>query len=691
MTVRANRLATELSPYLRQHADNPVDWYPWGEEAFAKARAEQRPVLLSIGYAACHWCHVMARESFEDPDVADVMNRHYVNVKVDREERPDVDAVYMSAVQAMTGGGGWPLTVFLTPAGEPFYGGTYFPTTDRGGLPSFTRVLTSLARAWSERRGEVEGSAAELKRYLSGLGATLGADDDAAPVPDLTALAVNALIAAEDDAGGLGDAPKFPPHAALHLLLTNDDAAGKAVATRTLDAMAVGGIHDHLGGGFFRYSVDRHWRLPHFEKMLSDNAQLLRSYSQAHAWSGDGYPRVVDGIVTWLERELATTGADGEVAFFSALDADSEGEEGRFYAWSQSEFLAAVPEESRVPAGRDLAAQHYGVTAAGTFDGGNVLRIARSATDLAAAHALSVEEVQRALQRATDALFDHRAARARPAIDDKVIASMNGLALAGLSDAWRLLGHERAAELASGVARFLKRHLWRDGRLLHVWRDGEARVEGLLEDYAYVGLGLLAYYRASFEPWALKWAFELADACEARFSDPDAGGYFSTAIDAEPLLVRPKGQTDGATPAESVAAAELVWWVARYRSDRAMEERALRGLRPPAEAVRSAPQAFASAVRLLDLAAGPEREVVIVAQEGSDELAAMMTALREHDDGTAVVLVVTGGDHVLASVPLLEGRVSRAAVPPAAYVCRGGVCDLPVHDGAALSDLLRTR
>lgn len=723
MNGHTNRLATELSPYLRQHATNPVDWYPWGHEAFARAREQHKPVLLSIGYASCHWCHVMAHESFEDPAVAAVMNEHFVNVKVDREERPDVDAVYMSAVQAMTGSGGWPLTVFLTPDGEPFYGGTYFPPTDRGGMPSFGRVLGSLARAWQERRDEVEGSAGELRRYLEGLGRTLGDGAGASAADtDLAVQAVEALVAAEDTAGGFGSAPKFPPHAALRLLLTVDDPAGGAAARRTLDAMAAGGIHDHLGGGFFRYSVDRDWRLPHFEKMLSDNAQLLSAYALAYAGPAgdererDRYRRVVTGIVAWLERELATTsGTDGadEVAFFSALDADSEGEEGRFYAWTEAELAQAVDTWARDAALHgvtpehvvSLVARHYGVTAAGTFEGGAVLREARSTTDLARDDGLAEDIVEGAVHGASGALFEHRSTRQRPATDDKVVTSMNGLLMRGLADVGRLMDDRRATELAGRIARFLRRNLWRDGRLLHVWRAGDARVEGLLEDYAYLGLGLLAYYRASFEPWALEWAFELADACAARFADPDGGGYFSTASDAERLLVRPKGQTDGATPAESVAAAELVWWVARYRSDGAAQDAALRGVRPGEEAVKAAPQAFSSAVRLLHAAAMAQREVVMVAaapagaaQQGGAALADLVAAFRRYDDGASVVLVVTGPDHPLATLPLLEGRVPRptddegaAAGGARAFVCEGGVCDLPVEDGTALSALLATR
>src|SRR5690606_34748771 len=542
----SNRLEEELSPYLRQHAHNPVDWYPWGEEALERARTAQRPILLSIGYSACHWCHVMAPESFEDPAIASLMNDNFVNVKVDREERPDVDAVYMSAVQALTGSGGWPLTVFLTPEGEPFYGGTYFPPSDRGGTPSFRRVLTSLAQAWRDRREEVTSSAAQISEHLKSLETTFGADaGPVADVPALLAQALATLSASEDAAGGFGGAPKFPPHAALALLLDSDDQAAIAMAERTLDAMASGGLHDHLGGGFFRYGVDRHWRLPHFEKMLYDNAQLLSAYSRAALVTADGsrHRQVAGRIIEWLEREMmvpASTdsqadapwlAAADETAYFTALDADSEGEEGRFYAWTEPEFLAVVTAaEERLahdaapgslsPAQvAALAATHYGVTAAGTFEGGNVLYIARSAPELAHELGVPSEEVGRALARANAALFAHRAARVRPATDDKVVTSLNGLLLSALSDAGRLLGVAPALANAKRLATFLRRHQWQRGRLLHVWRQGEARVEGLLEDYAFLGLGLLAYHRATFDTWALTWAFDLADQCQSRFAD----------------------------------------------------------------------------------------------------------------------------------------------------------------------------
>jgi uncharacterized protein YyaL (SSP411 family) len=582
-------------------------------------------------------------------------------------------------------------------------------------------VLTSLASAWRERSDEVAASAATLTAHLEGLERTLGSDGQPGlDVPRLLAETIAALAGAEDEAGGFGGAPKFPPHAALALLLASGAPAATAMAQRTLDAMAAGGLHDHLGGGFFRYSVDRHWRLPHFEKMLSDNAQLLRAYATAARLSSDGvrHRLVASRIIDWLERELAVTTktlgghghawqpADDEVAFFTATDADSEGEEGRFYAWSESEFRAVITaaEEQSADAAQgapaataltpdavaELAARRFGVTAAGTFEGGNVPYVAKTAAELARERQLPVDTVEDALRRAGAALFDHRAARVRPATDDKVVTSTNALALAALADAGRLLGDERALTIARQLATFLRRHLWRDGRLYHVWREGEARVEGLLEDYAYTGLGLMALYRATFEPWALTWAFELADQCQARFADAQAGGYFTTASDAQPLLVRPKGQTDGATPSESVAATELVWLAARYRSDVATADAALAWLSGVEQGLRVAPQAFASALRVLVQAARPAREIVLVGAAGSPDLAELVAAFRELDDGVDVVLLVTGPEHPLAKLPLLEGRTGRPGGAALAYVCHDGVCDLPIGHAPGLSTLLRS-
>ena len=696
----ANRLAGEISPYLRQHADDPVDWYPWGDEAFAAARRLGRPVLLSAGYAACHWCHVMARESFRDPDVAALLNAGFVSVKVDREERPDVDDYYMTAVQAMTGSGGWPLTVFLTPDGEPFHGGTYYPPHDRHGMPGFARVLRAVSAAWRERRGELEAAAASLAAQIARLGGSVGraggpgvgveaGPDLAAAVEAATARAVEALLAQEDRVhGGFGDprgGPKFPPHAALALLLAASHDAALAPARRTLDAMASGGLHDHLGGGFFRYAVDPAWRVPHFEKMLYDNALLLGAYARAHAASGEErYREVALGVVDWLEREMAVGPAAGQVAFYSALDADSEGGEGRYYAWSEAEFRAALGDDELA----ELMARRYGVTAAGGFEGGNVLRLATSVEALARETGLGVAAVEERLRRGDELLRGRRERRVRPATDDKVLTSWNGLLLSALATAGTEMAAPRLHDLALDLARFLVARR-EGGELTHAWREGEARVKGLLEDHAYLGCGLIDLYRATLRPWLLVEALRLAREVEELFADPEGGGWFDAAEGAGGAPARLKSHADGATPSRYAAAARLAWWAGRYLSDGGLQERALAALTPLLPAAAQAPQAFASVLVTLREAARTGREVVVVGAREDPEVAATLAAAREaaRGDGALLPLLLDpadeeGGRHPLAGLPLAEGRYPPRA-PLTVYVCRHGACDLPVHDADA--------
>ena len=686
-----NRLADSLSPYLLQHAANPVAWHPWGDEALAAATERNVPVLLSVGYAACHWCHVMAHESFEDEQIAALMNENFVNVKVDREERPDIDAIYMNAVQLMTGAGGWPLTVFLTPTGEPFYGGTYIPPHDRHGMPGFPRVLAAITEAWTERREQVTASAAELTEGIRRLSVTFAATAGERDSAQLVESAVSSLLAAEDSPyGGFGQAPKFPPHAALQFLLSVPDQRAAPLAVRTLDAMASGGIFDQLAGGFFRYSVDRHWHVPHFEKMLYDNAQLLRSYARAYQVTSDERHReVAYRIIDWLRAELMVTDGAGARAFISALDADSEGEEGRYYAWSGTEFRSVIE-----AAGGDaeLAAAHFGISQGGDFEGGNVLRIARTASELAAERGVEQAVIAEALSHAVTALSAARTKRVRPAADDKVLSSWNGLLITALAEAGTTFDDPDLISLAGDIARFVTANLWREGQLLHVWRGGDARVGGLLEDHAFFGLGLVAYYRASLEPWALRAALELADEIERGFA-ADNGGYFSTAAerDGAALIVRPMGLLDGATPSENAAAAELAWWAARYRSAPEAAERATAALLGVAEGAGTAPQAFGSALRLLSLDAADQREIVLVAAADAPELAAALAVVRRWGRPGDVVLQLSSTVHPLADLPLAAGRVT-AAEPTSlsAYVCRGGVCRLPVNEANELERLLRT-
>lgn len=693
-----NLLAGAASPYLRQHAADPVHWHPWGDEAFARARAEQKPLLVSIGYASCHWCHVMARESFQDPNIAALMNQNFVSVKVDREERPDVDAVYMAAVQALTGHGGWPLTVALTPAGEPFYGGTYFPPDDRHGVPSFRRVLGAVTEAWEARRPQVEQSAQELTEALKVMGNSLSPEaGSAVPAATLAVQVTDRLEEAEDGAhAGFGAAPKFPPHESLRLLLAYPTDRNLPLALRALTAMFKGGIRDQLGGGFARYSVDAAWRVPHFEMMLYDNAAMLRNYAVAYSRSGQVALRdVAYDVAGWLMRELAFDPQAGggtlrsvkapsrhgeggplpnQIGFFSALDADQDGEEGAYYAWSEREFHDAAGAHA------ELAAAFYGVEAAGVFEGRNVLHQALEVQDLAARFGLDEHETRDRLAQARNSLSQARAQRSAPAIDDKALASWNGLALGALATAGRLLAEPELLAIASANARFLRQHLWHGGRLWHMWRQGQRSVEGLVEDYAFVGLGLLELYRATLDGQHLKWALELAEQVALRFHDP-GGGYFSTASDMQRLVVRPKGYVDAATPSENAAAAQLVWWAARYLDDAGLARQARTALQGIEGAVLRAPQAFSSSLRALLQVEGPQREVVLSGTLGEPALEELLARWRRYDDGSALVLLVGQAGAWPAQLPLAQGRTvaagTNATSAATAYVCEGGVCSLP--------------
>ncbi len=679
-----NRLAGEPSPYLRQHARDPVDWYPWGEAAFVAARAADRPMLLSIGYSSCHWCHVMARESFRDPAVAELMNHEFVNVKVDREERPDVDAVYMAAVQAMTGSGGWPLTVITTPDGEPFYGGTYFPPDDRPGMPSFRRVLTSLAAAWRDRRADVLGAAADLGTALRRLEDPGFAPGEAGGAEAARAATARLVTMEDTENGGFGGAPKFPLHEPLRLLLEARDVAERAVALRALDAMAAGGIFDQLGGGFFRYAVDAGWRVPHFEKMLYDNAAFVRAYANAFRLTGEErYRRVALATVAWLERDL--TAEDG--AFYSALDAESEGEEGKYYVWTRTELEAVLGGEVA-----RLAAQRYGIGwggADGALQRGTtasgVPRCAASLAAVAEAAATDAARAERLLEGARELLLAHRSLRPKPATDDKVLASWNGLAVGALADASVALGERRLASVAARAADAVKERLWVDGRLWHSSCAGERRVEGLLEDYAYLGLGLISLHRATLDGRQLAWALELADAVAERFADGAGAGFFSVAEGDARLIARPKGFLDGATPSENAAGAELTWWAARYRDAAAalaLSEAAVAGT---AAAAAEAPQALASSARLALLQSGERREVVIVGGSRADLLGLRGALEAVVAPGLLVLAVDPRSPAELLRLPLLEGRLAAlSGGPPRAYVCRAGACRLPVSTAVEL-------
>ncbi|MFD5232030.1 thioredoxin domain-containing protein [Streptomyces qaidamensis] len=673
-----NRLAHETSPYLLQHADNPVDWWPWSEEAFAEARKRSVPVLLSIGYSSCHWCHVMAHESFEDQETAEYLNAHYVSVKVDREERPDVDAVYMEAVQAATGQGGWPMTVFLTPDAEPFYFGTYFPPAPRQGMPSFRQVLQGVHQAWDERREEVTEVAGKIVRDLAGREISYG--DAQTPGEEELAQALLGLTREYDpQRGGFGGAPKFPPSMVLEFLLRHHARTGAEgalqMASDTCERMARGGIYDQLGGGFARYSVDRDWVVPHFEKMLYDNALLCRVY--AHLWRATGSElarRVALETADFMVRELRTN----EGGFASALDADSDDGtgkhvEGAYYVWTPEQLREVLGEQDA-----DLAARHFGVTEEGTFEEG------ASVLQLPVRDALSdAEKVASVRER----LLAARSERPAPGRDDKVVAAWNGLAIAALAETGAYFDRPDLVEAAVAAADLLVRlHLDEQARLTRTSKDGHAGANaGVLEDYADVAEGFLALASVTGEGVWLEFAGFLVDHVLARFTDPESGSLYDTAADAEPLIRRPQDPTDNAAPSGwSAAAGALLGYAAHTGSEphRTAAEKALGVVKALGPRVpRFIGWGLAVAEAVLD---GP-REVAVVGPSLDDE--GTRSLHRAALLGTAPGAVVAVGVPESDEFPLLSGR-PLVGGEPTAYVCRNFTCDAPTTEVERLRAVL---
>jgi hypothetical protein len=654
----ANRLAQETSPYLVQHRDNPVDWYPWGEEALARARELDRPILLSVGYSACHWCHVMERESFEDAETAAYMNEHFVNIKVDREERPDVDALYMEAVQAISGHGGWPMTVFCDPDGVPFYGGTYFPPDEGRGMPSFRMVMEAVVDAFENRREELRERAPETRTRLGAIGAIEPANE--APGAGLLDAGIATLGQAVDsERGGFGGAPKFPPSSALELFLAR---GVDAPVERTLDAMLAGGIYDQVGGGFARYSVDASWLVPHFEKMLYDNAQLARIY--LHGWLALGherYRRVSEETLDWALREMR--GPEG--GFYSALDADSEGEEGRFYVWTPEELHAVLGE-----AAEEIGA-YYGVSEAGNFEGRNILHLA------AGAEATRPD----GLAAAREALYEARSQRKWPGLDDKRLASWNALMIGALAGAGAVLGRSDYLDAARTCAEFVLRDLRdRDGRLLRTYKDGEARLNAYLEDHAFLLDALLTLYEATFEPRWFEAARKLADTTIGRFGDPDRGGFYSTSEDHEQLIARRKEIGDHPIPSGNSAAALALLRLEALSGERSYGEQAEGVLRLFAKVAPRQPSAFAHLLRALDFQLAPTKEVALIGDDVAELAAVVRSGYRPH-------LVLAGGPQGSEVPPLLSGR-PKVDGKSAAYVCENFACQAPITTAEHLADLL---
>jgi uncharacterized protein YyaL (SSP411 family) len=673
----ANHLVTETSPYLLQHAHNPVEWWPWGESALAQARAQRRPILLSIGYAACHWCHVMERESFEDEATAALMNEHFVCIKVDREERPDLDAIYMQATQAMTGHGGWPMTVFLTPDGEPFYAGTYFPPEDRQGMPGFRRVLLGVADAWANRQDSVTKTTASMRALYA------ASSEQTRPTGKLTeellSRAMSSLVQRyEPRFGGFDGAPKFPPTMTLDFLLRQWARTGEAQAlemvTHTFRRMARGGIYDQVGGGFARYSVDAYWLVPHFEKMLYDNALLVRL--GANLWQATRDPearRVTEETIGWLAREMTSP----EGGFYSSLDADSEGHEGRYYVWDSSELESLLGEDAA------LVKAYWGVTPEGNFEGRNILFVPQEPADVAKAQGVTEHELRTAVDRAVRILYDARERRVRPGRDEKVLAGWNGLMLRGLAEAARAFGDAELRAMALRNGEFLFRELIRDGKVFRSYKDGVAKIPGFLEDYAAVALGAVALYQLTFDRVWLERARGLADEIMARFWDEKAQAFFDTPADGEALVTRPRDVTDNAIPSGSSLAAELLLLLGDFYARGEYTRRASYLLETIAEPMARYPTAFGHALGAADLAARGAVEVAIAGDPADESFGTLSQVVANQ---YVPSLVLAGGKGAAAEgLALLEGRAGKGAV---AYVCRGYACDAPAKDAATLAEQL---
>jgi uncharacterized protein YyaL (SSP411 family) len=682
---KANHLAGQTSPYLLQHQYNPVDWYPWGEEALARAKRENKPIFLSIGYAACHWCHVMERESFENDAIAALLNASFIAIKVDREERPDLDDVYMTAVQMMTGQGGWPLTVFLTPDGKPFFGGTYFPPDDRMGHRGFASVLALVADAWARKHDDVVQSAAEITRQVTA--ATSAASGGTAPsragASDQARAAAD--LAARFDArwGGFGAAPKFPPHAALALLLREHALRNEPVPLRmvdtTLERMARGGMYDQVGGGFARYSTDARWLVPHFEKMLYDQALLVPAYVDGWLVTHQPlYRRVVLETLDFVRREM--TSPDG--GLYASLDADSDGHEGTFYVWNPAEIAAALGPEDGA-----LFSSVYDITPHGNFEGRSIPNLVdRSLAEHAAARGMTEAELDLRLTPLRAKLLAARGRRTRPATDDKVLTSWNALMISGFARAYQAFGREEDLRSAQRAAEFLRRHLAREGRLLVSWRDGTAHLNAYLDDYAYTARAWIDLYEAAFDRDDLTRARSLAATILARFGDGH-GGFHFTSDDHEAILARSSSVHDGAIPSGSGVAAEVFARLAVHLDDAVMREARDATLHALAPACRRAPSACATLLGSAAYADGPVFQLVVIGPADDPATQALLAAVRSaYFPARAIAWSAAAG----SSLPLLD-RKGLVGGKPAAYVCRDSVCAAPVTDANALRPLLSAR
>ena len=685
-----NRLQYETSPYLLQHKDNPVDWYPWGDEAFEVARSEDKPILLSVGYSACHWCHVMAHESFEHGPTASIMNQFFVNIKVDREERPDVDDIYMQAVLAMNRGqGGWPMTVFLLPDGKPFFGGTYFPVEARHGMPSFRQILHAVYDAYINRRADLDEQAQGLTEMLDRSSLNIqGSESDF--TPDLLKAAMSNLLRQVDRThGGFGSQPKFPNPMNLAYLLrsharTGDDEALLATSF-SLRKMAQGGIYDQLGGGFHRYSVDNVWLVPHFEKMLYDNAQLSRLY--LHAWQVTRDPyfrRIAEDIYDYILREMTAP----EGGFYSTTDADSEGEEGRFFVWTLDQVREALaPIADDVPDAVAIAESYWGMLPGGNFEGSNILNVPEADSTIAEQFGITSVELQERLLLIRDRLYAARTQRVAPSLDDKILTAWNGMMLASLAEAARVLGRDDYLVAAERCGEFMLEKLVDErGRLYRSYKDGDSRLNGYLEDYANLIDALLELYQSTFVDRWFHEARRLADIVLAHFSAQD-GGFFDTSDDHETLIVRPRSLQDNAVPSGNSMMARQLVRLAAYTGHAPYETAARQTLTLMSAAMREYPQAFGEALNAVDMLVNGLSEVAIVGNPAAPETREILRSLREPYRPNVIVALVresVEGEH---RIPLLSYRSQREG-QPTVYVCRNFACAFPVTSAEEMEKLL---
>jgi uncharacterized protein YyaL (SSP411 family) len=673
-----NHLINETSPYLLQHAHNPVDWYPWGEEAFEKARRENKPVLLSVGYSACHWCHVMAHESFENEAIALLMNENFVNIKVDREERPDLDQIYMNAVQMMTHHGGWPMTVFLTPDGVPFYGGTYFPPQDRYNIPGFPRVLLGVADAYKERPDEIRETGTSLITELRRLSETAGSDQ---PIdPELLDAAYTGMIRNYDAVnGGFGGAPKFPPAMALEFLLRTYARTGNAdtlhLISHTCAKMANGGMYDQLGGGFHRYSTDSRWLVPHFEKMLYDNALLSRLYLHYFQVSGDEQTRAtVEGILDYVLREMTHP----EGGFYSTQDADSEGHEGKFFVWDIQEIRDVLGETAA-----SRFCDYYNITESGNFEGKNIPNVTRTLEDVAVAHRISVSELQASLNESRRILFERRERRIKPDRDEKIITAWNGLMMASFAEAGIVLKRPDYTEAARRNAEFVLSNLRQDGMLLRTWKDGQAKFNAYLEDYAFLAEGLLTLFETTGEFRWLTKSLALTVQMVAEFWDEQAGAFFFTGKSHENLIVRSKDFFDNATPSGNSVAAMALLRLAILDGKEEFRNLATATLSEIAGQIRRYPSGFGYALSAVDFLLSTPKEVAIVGNTPVDIQPMLQEVWRRYLPNKVVA-----ASFGVETIPLLEGRTPLNGLPTA-FVCEHYTCQNPVTDVTELASVLQ--